>query len=459
MATQSAAKLMAPASGSTASPQSSIGRTYSQTRLPFVQPTPNFTVKSNASSSDKGRSKTVPPPATSSLDAPSKLGSSLTTLSTALEKLNLPPPSRPGSSLGFSSVDSAEKPPAAETGTGSATGPEVQPQFRRKSGLFAGLGRGAPPLLSMNKPGTAANIKPMSHASARPLATPSSSRIGLMGPPSQVPPSNGKPRAPKIFGVGLHGVASGRRAGIGVGLNRVGLKASRQTTLQTVVGSPVKGGAQSDPDLPEGGIQDAQLPLASGSTGAAPSADTADSAGVWTDVETDHDIDPHESPSQDELSFDSKGKAKEHATDTWKHKASRRASLASQFLSESLSELPSTPESSSAVQTSKSPKRYHSVGLRSASRGPNGTRGGQSSPQIRSTTGNSKADASGASGPGAARPGALTVLKDCSIFVDVRTDDGDDAGSLFVDMLRGMGARVRRVSVLHSRLIAEHTRM
>ena len=40
-------------------------------------------------------------------------------------------------------------------------------------------------------------------------------------------------------------------------------------------------------------------------------------------------------------------------------------------------------------------------------------------------------------------PGAvLAVLRECRIFVDVRTDDGDDAGGLFVDMLRGMGAKV-----------------
>jgi len=34
------------------------------------------------------------------------------------------------------------------------------------------------------------------------------------------------------------------------------------------------------------------------------------------------------------------------------------------------------------------------------------------------------------------------VLKDCIIFVDVRTDDGDDAGGLFEEMLKGLGARV-----------------
>ena len=35
------------------------------------------------------------------------------------------------------------------------------------------------------------------------------------------------------------------------------------------------------------------------------------------------------------------------------------------------------------------------------------------------------------------------VLDGYTIFVDVRTDDGEDAGELFVEMLEGMGARVR----------------
>ncbi|KAI0292553.1 hypothetical protein BC826DRAFT_911422, partial [Russula brevipes] len=37
---------------------------------------------------------------------------------------------------------------------------------------------------------------------------------------------------------------------------------------------------------------------------------------------------------------------------------------------------------------------------------------------------------------------SLKVLKSCTIFVDVRTDDGDDAGGLFVDMLKGLGAKI-----------------
>ena len=39
------------------------------------------------------------------------------------------------------------------------------------------------------------------------------------------------------------------------------------------------------------------------------------------------------------------------------------------------------------------------------------------------------------------------VLRDCTVFVDVRTDDGDDAGALFVDMLADMGAKVRATAL------------
>ena len=39
----------------------------------------------------------------------------------------------------------------------------------------------------------------------------------------------------------------------------------------------------------------------------------------------------------------------------------------------------------------------------------------------------------------------LDVLKHCTVFVDVRTDAGDDAGELFIQMLRDMGARVSSV--------------
>ena len=40
-------------------------------------------------------------------------------------------------------------------------------------------------------------------------------------------------------------------------------------------------------------------------------------------------------------------------------------------------------------------------------------------------------------------PKTLGVMSNCVVFVDVRTEEGEDAGALFVDMLRSLGAKVR----------------
>jgi hypothetical protein len=45
---------------------------------------------------------------------------------------------------------------------------------------------------------------------------------------------------------------------------------------------------------------------------------------------------------------------------------------------------------------------------------------------------------------------SLKILQDCVIFVDVRTDDGDEAASLFVEMLEGVGAKVFFLNVFPS---------
>ena len=216
------------------------------------------------------------------------------------------------------------------------------------------------------------------------------------------------------------------------------MKASRQTTLQTVVGSPVKGPAQAHTSNEE--MADVQ-PVSESTATDSHAADAPDSASVWTDADTERESDRNESPAQDGQSIDVKGKAKEHTPHSWKHEASRRASLALQFLAESITEGAQKTQSPK-MGASKSPKRQHSVALRSASRGPSASRDSGVASHVRSTAGTSPAGTSTSSGT-ASKSAALTVLKGCSIYVDVRTDDGDDAGALFVDMLRGMGARVR----------------
>ncbi|KAN0081195.1 hypothetical protein V8E55_008819 [Tylopilus felleus] len=63
--------------------------------------------------------------------------------------------------------------------------------------------------------------------------------------------------------------------------------------------------------------------------------------------------------------------------------------------------------------------------------------------------GNSDVHGSGGAGPsgtvdgsGGVKKSSLNILKRCATFVDVRTEQGDDAGSLFVDMLKGLGAKI-----------------
>jgi hypothetical protein len=44
--------------------------------------------------------------------------------------------------------------------------------------------------------------------------------------------------------------------------------------------------------------------------------------------------------------------------------------------------------------------------------------------------------------PSTRMAGSLDVLKSCVVYVDITTEENEDASGLFVDMLRGLGARV-----------------
>jgi hypothetical protein len=152
------------------------------------------------------------------------------------------------------------------------------------------------------------------------------------------------------------------------GFGRSGERASRKTSLPSVAASPVNDGGKSKA--------------------------AADS--------------PAESIDEGEESMEggSEGRRKE----IWNKNASRRASLASQALSQSLS----TPSRTIGLPTRAARSSYP-----------------QFSPNAKSPERRAENDGE-----------VLRVLKDCVIFVDVRTDEGDDAGALFVDMLKGMGAKV-----------------
>ncbi|KAF8551981.1 hypothetical protein OG21DRAFT_1466438 [Imleria badia] len=120
------------------------------------------------------------------------------------------------------------------------------------------------------------------------------------------------------------------------------------------------------------------------------------------------------------------------------------ASSALHALSESLSSLPQTP-------TPPKPRVFGTrTGLRSSS-----TAARKESPALGGSgsagpAGYGEVHGSGDAGPssgtvngsGGVKKSSLKILKQCAIFVDVRTEQGDDAGSLFVDMLKGLGAKI-----------------
>ncbi|KAG8807617.1 hypothetical protein FRC18_005438 [Serendipita sp. 400] len=126
----------------------------------------------------------------------------------------------------------------------------------------------------------------------------------------------------------------------------------------------------------------------------------------------------------------------------------RRASSASLALSQSLPAPPPKSGPSTKAQppvyTTASGRRVVSAAARAAPLGSSDSKD-KSQEDIKmadaSQPGTSSDGANNESSP-SKRSAPLDILKDCVIFVDVRTEDGEDAGSLFVDMLRGLGAKI-----------------
>ncbi|KAF5380535.1 hypothetical protein D9615_004724 [Tricholomella constricta] len=341
-------------------------------------------------------------------------GSSLSTLSSALEKLHQPPPGRPNTSMGFnrdgldssfelkgtSKDDTSVGPSASKSSSGGASSPAKAAGGSRlmQRTLITG---------------------PRSSVTGKSIF---GAGTVLRGPGGFKVPGNALKTGSRIFGVG---------GGAFTGTTRVRTlqKASRKTSLPSVMASPVKGGDGGD------------------ATDVAHNDEQEPEVGSSTTVFADQG-----------LPLNDKGKGKERSADSWRSNASRRVSLASQALSQSLNELPSKA-SPGLMGPPMTPTRK---GTRSASSTypsseafmPSGGDGERLSPSTRSVTmglrnaalsvsksgaGTSKISAASAASRATE---ALKVLKDCVIFVDVRTDDGDEAGSLFVEMLEGVGARI-----------------
>ncbi|KII95747.1 hypothetical protein PLICRDRAFT_48701 [Plicaturopsis crispa FD-325 SS-3] len=319
--------------------------------------------------------------------------SSLSSLSMALEKLNLPPPARPDTrharpdtSLGFR--EGAEEEGEGKRGkddigmgVGKLNGGTGKVTNGGGMGMGIGLGR---PSTGLARASTLPSIRAPPPPSSADDAGSSSSSTATTG------------RAPFAFGPGA-------RPSTG----RMNL-ASRKPPLPSVAGSPVKGkgnGKGKGTDTEDDPLPSEEEPLPT-------EEEPLPSSDLTIDVPSD---------SEDVgVTEKGKGKAAEY---------SRRASLASYAVSQSLGSIPRAASSSYPADGGMR-SADGGLGMRSAP----GALGGR----VRSGAGGhvaravSSADGGGVSG----------VLKECTIFVDVRTERGDDAGGLFVDMLKGMGAKI-----------------
>lgn len=403
--------------------------------------------------------------------SPKKTGgeTALAVLSRALAKLHAPPPtkpvSRPASSLGSSSDG------------GSA-------------------GQMLPPVSAPDEK-TGSNVKGKGKASALAAAKQSFAKPPAFNVPGQAPAYSRKPlvQGSNPFSRPLQKMYQ----------QNPRFKASKATSLETVVGSPVKPGSSSSDMLEdvEGAdeIQPSSNESSSNSTNPSASASSSSSDPI---VVSD-DPPPAGLPDSQETVMDGEKELKRIS----RLNASRRASMAFSALEQSMREQHKksiglghptsaanrTPGSDPAVDTSggrkgkrstsasgvtttttssgrtvRAPAPFRSfTSANSTSPGSNKLGRTQSNPSIplsdasgsKRTPGpfdfdfdDRSSDAESATGGTSGRskrpkkiPGSLSVLEGCTIYVDVHTEDGEDAGGLFLDMLQGLGARILTAGV------------
>ncbi|KAF9783767.1 hypothetical protein BJ322DRAFT_1007657 [Thelephora terrestris] len=307
---------------------------------------------------------------------------SLITLSNALDRLNAPIPSRPNTSLGFNATSASSTTTTVidnANSDGSVKGKEKS------------VSNGAVP-----KPG----------------ATGLAARLNKVGT-FIVNPNVAK----RVFGSGV-----GPPKPSGVMGNRVFGKVSQKSSLPVVEGSPVKG-AGTPMDVDEAAEPDDEVEVTGGTMPPPPIP-----FNVYRDPQ------PEASTSKSPAVHD----------EAWRRHASRRASYVMHNLSQSLSALPdSPPKRKEKAPMGPPPVPGTRKGLRSASAVAS-TSSKDSQSQAKTTPGaseKSKEETNGSGGSGKKKAPVLKILKSCIVFVDVKTDEGDEAGGLFVEMLKGLGAR------------------
>ncbi|KAF9652071.1 hypothetical protein BDM02DRAFT_3089975 [Thelephora ganbajun] len=234
----------------------------------------------------------------------------------------------------------------------------------------------------------------------------------------------------------------------GVMGNRVFGKVSQKSSLPVVEGSPVKGSG-TPMDMDEAVVSDDEVEVTGGpmppppvpfkvfrdpqpeastskspATGGAPfSPSTGDLGDIF--------FDPMD------VEFD----AKVH-DEAWRRHASRRASYVMHNLSQSLSALPDSPPKRKEKRSMGPPPVPGTrTGLRSASSTVSTSPKDSQGKTTPGALDKGKQETNGSGGSGKKKAPVLKILKSCVVFVDVRTDEGDEAGGLFVEMLKGLGAR------------------
>ncbi|KAF7428159.1 hypothetical protein PC9H_007380 [Pleurotus ostreatus] len=358
--------------------------------------------------------------------------SSLSNLSDALDKLRMPPPSRPNTSMGFNrDTNDDDDEDTAKTVDDSAINRRTS--LTRAATLDASalvpkaLSKANAPTTSGKKTTRALVQKPMTNFFGLQSGGKAGERNSILSKPGS---------GPRIFGLGR---------------GRVAPRASKKTTLPSVMHSPVKGDGNNADDGSDNDIEVSNV--------------TPRTTETSTDVFMAPPV-PREDVDEDmAVILDTKGKDSKKK-DAWSKNASRRASLAFQGLSQSLSSLPK-PSAPGLMGPPATPKgtRSSSSTYPAATTAELGEASGTENntpPSGRVTRSSAAKTAPGALGKIKAGTGghvsssrkdaengdtqnkaeSLSILDDCTVFLDVRTDEGEDAGELFLEMLQRLGARI-----------------
>jgi hypothetical protein len=218
---------------------------------------------------------------------------------------------------------------------------------------------------------------------------------------------------------------------------------SKKTSLPMVIGSPVKGGGGGDTTMQEfeADVQDGGIEAVGNDSDVFKAPANASTGSLSLE-----DLEVHES-----------SKGKERASSKASN-ASRRVSVISHALSRSLSTLPQTSNKGSMgppliPSSARSTSSSYPASSTSTSEGSPSQAGTRTSARIATKISQAKAATDEQNSTGkkgditpVASPNpvseSLGILNDCIIFVDVKTDDYDEAGSLFIEMLEGIGAKV-----------------